>query len=170
MSFRRQSLHIECVRERMGIMFTWIDTLVQFIFSYIFLKANISKCEHESGVGVPMFWPDWQDQKMRQHQNHIQTSGSSPPGSREGSLYMGKGCMYLKLCVWDVRLVIGTRFVCLIFCLVVGNQKGRVQYKTRMRKKVFRQRKDNSESIQDHWAMDSGKGLLAIQYAGFQLG
>ena len=45
----------------------------------------------EVSVGVPMFWPDWQDQKMRQHQNHFQTSGSSPPGSKEGSLCMSKG-------------------------------------------------------------------------------
>ena len=27
-----------------------------------------------------------------------------------------------------------------------------------------------SRNIQDHWAMDSGKGLPAIQYADFQLG
>ena len=25
-------------------------------------------------------------------------------------------------------------------------------------------------NIQDHWEMESGKGLLSIQYAGFQLG
>ena len=37
-------------------------------------------------VGVPMFWPDWQDQKMRQHQNHFGARGSSPPGPGEGSL------------------------------------------------------------------------------------
>ena len=56
------------------------------------------------------------------------------------------------------------------FCLVVGNQEIRVQYKTRMRKEDFRTRRDDSESIQDYWEMESGKGLLAIQYAGFQLG
>ena len=56
------------------------------------------------------------------------------------------------------------------FCLVVGNLEKRVQYKTRMRKEDFRQRRDNSENTRDHWAMESGNGLLAIQYAGFQLG
>ena len=48
-------------------------------------------------VGVPMFWPDWQAQKMRQHQNHFQTSGSSPLGSREGSLYDMLKVMSLKV-------------------------------------------------------------------------
>ena len=56
------------------------------------------------------------------------------------------------------------------FGLVVGNQERRVKYKTRLSKEGFRQRRDNSENIQDHWAMELGKGLLAIQYAGFQLG
>ena len=37
-------------------------------------------------VGVPMFWPDWQDQKMRQHQNRFGALGSSPPRPGEGSL------------------------------------------------------------------------------------
>ena len=37
-------------------------------------------------VGVPMFWLDWQDQKMRQHHNHFGALGSSPPGPGEGSL------------------------------------------------------------------------------------
>ena len=46
----------------------------------------------------------------------------------------------------------------------------RVQYKTRLSKEDFRKRKDISGNIQDHRAMESGKGLLAIQYAGFQLG
>ena len=55
-------------------------------------------------------------------------------------------------------------------CLVVGYQERRVQYKTRMSKEDFRQRRGNSENTRDHWAMESGKGLLAIQYAGFQLG
>ena len=61
-------------------------------------------------------------------------------------------------------------FVFLDFGLVVGNQERRVQYKTRLSKEGFRKRRDNSENIQDHWEMDSGKGLLSIQYAGFQLG
>ena len=52
--------------------------------------------------------------------------------------------MSLKVLFKYMRLVIGTRFVCLIFCLVAGNQEGRVQYKTRMRKEDFRQRRDNS--------------------------
>ena len=56
--------------------------------------------------------------------NHFQTSGSSPLGSREGSLYISKGFMSLKLKFSNVRLVIGTRFVCLIvYVLVVGNQE-----------------------------------------------
>ena len=37
-------------------------------------------------VGVPMFWYIWQYQKMRQHQNHFEALGSSPPGPGEGSL------------------------------------------------------------------------------------
>ena len=53
------------------------------------------------------------------------------------------------------------------FCLVVGNQERRVQYKTRLSEEDFRQRRDNLGNIQDHWAMESGKGLLAIQYVGF---
>ena len=61
-------------------------------------------------------------------------------------------------------------FVCLFNCLVVGNQEGRVQYKTRMSKEDFRQRRDDSKNTRDHWEMESGKGLLAIQYSGFQLG
>ena len=46
-------------------------------------------------VGVPMFWPDWQDQKMRQHQNHFWALGSSPPGPREGSLQIEQRMIYL---------------------------------------------------------------------------
>ena len=68
------------------------------------------------GVGVPMFWPDWQEQKMRQHQNHFQTSGSSPPRSREGSLCMSKGFMSMRLKCYDFRLVIKLG-VCLFDCL-----------------------------------------------------
>ena len=56
------------------------------------------------------------------------------------------------------------------YCVVVGNQERRVQYQKRLSKEDFRQRRDDSENIHDHWAMESGKGLLAIQYAGFQLG
>ena len=78
--------------------------------------------------------------------------------------------MSLKVLFKDMRLVVGMRSVCLIFCLVVGNQEGRVQYKTRMCKEDFMQMRDDSENIQDHWEMESRKGLLAIQYAGFQLG
>ena len=55
-------------------------------------------------------------------------------------------------------------------CLVVGNQERKVRYKTRMSKEEFRKRRYNSEKIQDHWAMESGKGLLVIQCAGFWLG
>ena len=55
-------------------------------------------------------------------------------------------------------------------CLVVGNQARKVQYETRTSKEGFRQRRDTLGNIQDHWAMESRKGLLAIQYAGFQLG
>ena len=61
-------------------------------------------------------------------------------------------------------------FFYLIIFLVVGNQEGRVQYKTRMSKEGFRKRTDNSENIRYHWEMESGKGLLAIQHAGVQLG
>ena len=55
------------------------------------LEANLNaKRSHPQWsrhyVGVPMFWPDWQDQKMRQHQNHFGALGSSPPGPGEGSL------------------------------------------------------------------------------------
>ena len=39
-----------------------------------------------------------------------------------------------------------------------------------MRKEDFRQRRDISGNIQDHWAMESGKDLLSNQYIGFQLG
>ena len=46
--------------------------------------------------------------------------------------------------------------------LVVGNLEIKVQYKTRMGKEDFRQRGDDSANIQYHWAMESGKGLLAI--------
>ena len=46
-------------------------------------------------VGVPMFWPDWQDQKMRQHQNHFGALGSSPPGPGEGSLQIEQRMIYL---------------------------------------------------------------------------
>ena len=35
----------------------------------------------------------------------------------------------------------------MIACLVVGNQERRVQYKTRMSKEDFRQRRDDSENI-----------------------
>ena len=48
--------------------------------------------------------------------------------------------------------------------LVVGNQERRVQYKTRMSKE------DDFREHKDHWEMESGKGLLVIQYVGFQLG
>ena len=54
--------------------------------------------------------------------------------------------------------------------LVVGNQEIRVQYKTRLRKEDLSKRRGNSGNIQDHWAMESGKGLLVVQYVGFQLG
>ena len=54
-----------------------------------------------------------------------------------------------------------------MFALVAGNQERRFQYKTRMSKEDFNQRRDDSENIQYHWAMESGKGLLSIQYAGF---
>ena len=37
-------------------------------------------------VGVPMFWLDWQDQKMRQHHYHFGALGSSLAGPGEGSL------------------------------------------------------------------------------------
>ena len=55
-------------------------------------------------------------------------------------------------------------------CLVVWNQEIRVQYKTRMSKDDFRQRRDTPGNIQDHWAMESGKGLLAIQCVGLSVG
>ena len=47
---------------------------------------------------------------------------------------MVKVYMSLRLKCYDVRLVIGTRFVCLIVCLVAGYQEGRVQCKTKISK------------------------------------
>ena len=32
------------------------------------MKGSLIQKREVVGVGVPMFWPDWQDQKMRQHQ------------------------------------------------------------------------------------------------------
>ena len=58
---------------------------------------------HVPSVGVPMFWPDWQDQKMRQHQNRFGALGSSPPRPEEGSLRRTKNDISLKL-KRDVRL------------------------------------------------------------------
>ena len=58
-------------------------------------------------------------------------------------------------------------FVCLI---LFGCWESGKEYKARMSKEDFRQRRYKSEKTRDHWAMESGKGLLAIQYAGFQLG
>ena len=55
-----------------------------------------------------------------------------------------------------------------MFGLVVGNHERRVRYKTRLRKEDFGKRRANSENIQDHWAMESGKGLLVIQCEGFK--
>ena len=88
------------------------------------------------GVGVPMFWPDWKDQKMRQHQNHFQTSGSSPPRSREGSLYDFQRYMSLKL-QFKMLGQLQARGCLFDFCLVVGNQERRVQYKTWVRKEYL---------------------------------
>ena len=53
--------------------------------------------------------------------------------------------------------------------MVAGYQERRVQYKTRMSKGDFRKRRDIPGNIQDHWAMESGRGLLAIRCAVFQL-
>ena len=71
-----------------------------------------------------MFSQVWQYQKMRQHQKHFHTSGSSPPGSREGSLYKGKGINVFGVQFEDIRLFIGTRFDfnCL-FAWFLGNMK-----------------------------------------------
>ena len=49
----------------------------------------------EGPVGVAVFWPDWKDQKMRQHHNHFGALGSSPPGPGEGSLQITKNGIYL---------------------------------------------------------------------------
>ena len=54
--------------------------------------ANRNKVEC---VGVPMFWLDWQDQNMRQHQNHFWALGSSPPRPGEGSLQIELRMIYL---------------------------------------------------------------------------
>ena len=54
--------------------------------------------------------------------------------------------------------------------LIVGNQERRVQYKTRLSKEDLGRGEIIQRNNQDHWEMESGKGLLAIQYAGFQLG
>ena len=56
-------------------------------------------------------------------------------------------------------------FDCL--CLVVGNQERRAQFKTRMRKRKFRQRRGESGKHRDHWEMESGKGLLSINMQAF---
>ena len=52
-------------------------------------------------------------------------------------------------------------------CFVAENQEGWFQYKIRLSKEDLGKRRDNSGNIQDHWAMESGKGLLAIQCASF---
>ena len=46
-------------------------------------------------VGVPVFWPDWQDQKTGQHHNHFGALGSSPPGLGEGSLHKEQRMIYI---------------------------------------------------------------------------
>ena len=60
---------------------------------------------HNGGVGVPVFWPDWQDQKTRQHHNHFGILGSSRLGSGEGSLHKAKNEYIFESSSWDIRLV-----------------------------------------------------------------
>ena len=59
----------------------------------------------------------------------------------------------------------GTWFVCLILSLVVGNQEGRVQFRTRMRKEDFRQRRGKSENIKTigQWSQERVYLLLSMQ-------
>ena len=90
------------------------ECLKQDVFHHQQLKANLTrdlgsfeclrmfkvKCTQlpqrsRHYVGVPMFWPDWQDQKMRQHQNHFRALGSSPPRLGEGSIQIEQRMVYL---------------------------------------------------------------------------
>ena len=76
------------------------DCLEQAFVHHQQLKANLKAkwsppqwSRHY--VGVHMFWPDWQDQKMRQHQNDFGALGSSPPGPGERSLQIELRMIYL---------------------------------------------------------------------------
>ena len=62
----------------------YASAVSSLIYAIFYTRPYIA---HAVGVvGVPMFWLDWQDQKMRQHHNHFGALGSSPPGPGEGSL------------------------------------------------------------------------------------
>ena len=88
-----------------GILFTTVinhqnKATMVFFESLRCLKVCFTQSPQWSRhyVGVPMFWQVWQYQKMRQHQNRFQTSGSSPSGSRAGSLYKVN-----EICIFEFR-------------------------------------------------------------------
>ena len=64
-------------------------------------------------VGVPMFWPGWQDQKMRQHRTTFRPYDLALL-EPERDLSMIVKVYVFEALSYDFRLVIGTWFVCLI--------------------------------------------------------
>ena len=46
---------------------------------------------HLRTVGVPMFWPDWQDQKMRQHQTTFRPQDPALLGPERDLSMIAKG-------------------------------------------------------------------------------
>ena len=82
-----------------------------------------------------MFWPDWQDQKMRQHQTTFIPQDLALLGLERDLSMICQKYMTLKLSVKMLGYLLGSRFVWLIcFGLVAGYQEGRIQCKTRMSK------------------------------------
>ena len=121
--------------------------MVLFEFLEVFKGVFYSKLPQRSRhyVGVPMFWQVWLYQKIRQHQNHFGTSRSSPPRSREGSLYKGKDMYVFEVQFQGVRLVIRHKGCCFVlFVWSLGNMKEVFNIRQRVRKEDL----GNGEEIQ----------------------
>ena len=58
-------------------------------------------------VGVPMFWPGWKDQKMRQHRTTFRPKDLALLGPERDLSMIVKGFMSLKLRCYGFRRVIG---------------------------------------------------------------
>ena len=56
----------------------------------------------------------------------------------------------------------GIGFVCLMFVWLLGIRKEGFNVRQDWAKRILGKGDDKSGDIQDHWAMESGKGLLGI--------